>query len=118
MYSLIENQLTDVMDRDELDQQKNLSKQWDALVENAFVVRDQLHDEQAEFKMQLILNIEKLVVDVHEFKKDFDTKGPKQPNLSPGEALNKLKDFKEQFSVLDRKYHQYRNGENLFGLPN
>ena len=118
MYALIENQLADVMDRDELDNQKNLIKEWNNLVEKAFVVRDGLHEEQADFKKQLIINIDKLVIDVQEFKKDFDNKGPKQPNLSPGEALNKLKDFKEQFSVLDRKYYQYKNGENLFGLPN
>jgi dynein heavy chain len=55
---------------------------------------------------------------VSEFKQDFDKKGPKQPNLTPGEALNKLKDFKEKFSVLDRKFHQFENGENLFALPN
>lgn len=41
-----------------------------------------------------------------------------QADLSPAEALNKLKDFKERFSVHDRKYNSYLNGENLFALPN
>jgi len=64
------------------------------------------------------MNIEKLVIDVKDFKKNFDEHGPKQEGLEPGDALNKLKDFKEQFSVLDRKYTQFANGENLFALPN
>ena len=40
-----------------------------------------------------------------------------QADLSPGEALNKLKDFKEQFSVHNRKFKSYNAGEMLFALP-
>ena len=40
-----------------------------------------------------------------------------QADLTPGEALNKLKDFKEQFSVHNRKYKSYHSGEKLFALP-
>ena len=40
-----------------------------------------------------------------------------QVGLTPGEALNKLKDFKEQFSVHNRKYKSYFSGEKLFALP-
>ena len=45
MYALIEQQLADVMDRDELDSKKVLEKDWDDLVSKAFGVRDQLHVE-------------------------------------------------------------------------
>jgi len=48
MYALIENSLD--MDRDELDQRKDLQKEWDELVIKAFRVRDKLHDDQSEFK--------------------------------------------------------------------
>lgn len=48
MYALIENTLE--MDRDELDQRKDLQKEWDELVTKAFRVRDKLHDDQADFK--------------------------------------------------------------------
>lgn len=48
MYALIENELE--MDRDELDQRKDLQKEWDELVGKAFGVRDGLHDDQANFK--------------------------------------------------------------------
>ena len=45
MYALIEQQLADVMDRDELDSKKVLEKDWDDLVAKAFNVRDVLHVE-------------------------------------------------------------------------
>ena len=115
MYALIENSLE--MDRDELDQKKDLQKEWDELVGKAFVVRDKLHEDQANFKKQLVENIETLVVEVKIFREDFEKNGPMQADISPGEALNKLKDFKEQFSVHSRKYKSYRAGEKLFALP-
>ena len=68
MYALIEQQLADVMDRDELDSKKVLEKDWDDLVSKAFTVRDQLHVEQAEFKKQLIKNIDSLIIDVQKFR--------------------------------------------------
>ena len=39
------------------------------------------------------------------------------PNLDPAEALNRLKNFNEEYSVYERKYKSYFSGENLFGLP-
>jgi len=116
MYALIENSLE--MDRDEMDQRNALQKEWDELVVKAFHVRDNLHDDQAEFKKQLVENIDTLVVEVQVFRNDFEKNGPMQADLSPGEALNKLKDFKEQFSVHNRKFKSYNSGEKLFALPN
>ena len=115
MYSLIENVLE--LDRDELDQRKDLQKEWEELVKKAFKVRDSLHEEQAVFKKQLVENIGTLVVEVKVFREDFEKNGPMQVGLTPGEALNKLKDFKEQFSVHNRKYKSYFSGEKLFALP-
>jgi dynein heavy chain len=65
----------------------------------------------------LVENIEDLVINVKVFREDFEKNGPMQADLSPGEALNKLKDFKEQFSVHNRKYISYKAGELLFALP-
>jgi len=115
MYALIENSLD--MDRDELDQRKDLQKEWDELVVKAFTVRDNLHDNQADFKKQLVENISLLVVEVEVFRDEFEKNGPMQDKLTPGEALNRLKDFKEQFSVHNRKYKSYNSGEKLFALP-
>jgi dynein heavy chain len=105
------------MDRDELDSKKVLEKDWDELVNKAFTVRDTLHVEQAEFKKQLIRNIDALIIDVQKFRTEFVEHGPMVPNLEPAEALNRLKNFNEEYSVHARKYHSYFSGETLFGLP-
>ena len=117
MYALIEQQLADVMDRDELDSKKVLEKDWDDLVSKAFGVRDNLHTEQALFKQQLIKNVDCLIIDVQKFRQEFVDKGPMVPNLEPSEALNRLKNFNEEYSVHARKFHSYFAGETLFGLP-
>jgi dynein heavy chain len=39
------------------------------------------------------------------------------PNIEPAEALNRLKNFNEEYGVYDRKYRSYNSGEMLFGLP-
>ena len=74
MYALIESSLE--MDRDELDQRKDLQKEWDELVVKAFTVRDRLHDDQSEFKKQLVDNVDQLVVEVNVFRDDFEKNGP------------------------------------------
>ena len=107
MYSLIEVEMADNMDRDELDSKKVLEKDWEDLVAKAFQVRDSLHSEQADFKKNLIKNVETLTVDVHKFRADFDENGPTRPNLEPAEALNRLKNFNEEYSVYARKFNSY-----------
>jgi len=37
--------------------------------------------------------------------------------LHPKEALNRLKQFKEEYSIRKRKFDTYNAGETLFGLP-
>lgn len=61
--------------------------------------------------------METLKVDVHKFRADFEDHGPMVPNLEPAEALNRLKNFNEEYSVYARKFHSYNSGESLFGLP-
>lgn len=39
------------------------------------------------------------------------------PNIEPAEALNRLKNFNEEYGVYDRKYRSFNAGEMLFGLP-
>jgi dynein heavy chain len=80
-----------------------LEKDWDDLVGQAFTVRDGLHSDQAEFKKSLIKNVDTLKTDVEKFRVDFEQNGPMVPNLEPAEALNRLKNFNEEYSVYARK---------------
>jgi dynein heavy chain len=39
------------------------------------------------------------------------------PGIEPKDALERLRKFKEEFSVHKRKYDSFFSGETLFGLP-
>ena len=69
------------------------------------------------YKMNLMKGIKALVIDVREFRTNFETKGPTVPGLEPREALNRLRMFSDEYSIRKRKFDSYFNGETLFGLP-
>lgn len=58
-----------------------------------------------------------MVVDVDEFRTNFETKGPMDKGITPREALDRLKQFSDEYSVKKRKFDSYEAGETLFGLP-
>jgi dynein heavy chain len=58
-----------------------------------------------------------LIVDVEEFRKNFEKNGPMVPGIEPKEALNRLRMFSDEYSVRKRKFDSYYAGETLFGLP-
>jgi dynein heavy chain, axonemal len=67
--------------------------------------------------MSLIKGIKALVIDVKDFRHNFETKGPTVAGLEPREALNRLRMFSDEYSVRKRKFDSYYSGETLFGLP-
>jgi dynein heavy chain len=63
------------------------------------------------------MGINNLIVDVEDFRKNFEKNGPMVPGIEPKEALNRLRMFSDEYSVRKRKYDSYFSGETLFGLP-
>ena len=63
------------------------------------------------------MGINNLIVDVEDFRKNFEKNGPMVPGIEPKEALNRLRMFSDEYSVRRRKYESYFAGETLFGLP-
>lgn len=117
MYGLIDVHFSNIMDKDEIDTKTAMQQNWENLVANSEIIRNDLQGEQAEFKMNLIKGVKALVTDVVRFRHDFETKGPTVPGLEPREALNRLRQFSDEYSVRKRKYDSYYAGETLFGLP-
>jgi hypothetical protein len=97
MYNLLENYMQNVMEKEELDSKSVLEKDWKELVVQAEQTRNQMQQKQSDFKKTLIQGIKYLIVDVEDFRKNFDKKGPMVPGISPNEALNRLKQFSEEY---------------------
>lgn len=83
MYALLVDPMlgSEVLPQEELDSQDLIQKKWDSLVEQADVVRDSMHGKRAEFKARLQSNTEQLVLDVDEFRDQFEKNGPQEPGL-------------------------------------
>lgn len=64
MYSLLEHYLPEVMEKEEMDPNTLLGRDWRQLVEDAYKIRNDLQVQQAEFKKSLIIGINSLVEDV------------------------------------------------------
>ena len=58
-----------------------------------------------------------MILDVEEFRKNFVKHGPMVTGIEPREALNRLRQFTDEYSVRKRKFDSYFAGETLFGLP-
>ena len=117
MYAMLELYLPNVMEKEEMDAKSILEKDWNQLVSFAETIRNELQGQQAEFKKSLIQGINFLIVDVDEFRKNFEKNGPMVPGIEPKEALNRLRMFSEEYQVRKRKFDSYKAGESLFGLP-
>ena len=119
MYALLNDQDSDMLDKEEHDKIRKLEADWERLVAASETKRTLIHKDQAKFKKQLIQNVHTFVADVEEFKENFDKNGPNDPKVAsnPKEAVDKLKMFTEEYLIRERKYKSYYDGETLFGLP-
>jgi dynein heavy chain len=118
MCALLENYLPpESLGEDDMDPNQILQKDWGNIVTTANSVRNSLQQKQADFKFGLVDGINKLKIDVIKFKQDFDQNGPMVKGIEPKEALNRLKQFSEEYSIRKRKYDTYFAGETLYGLP-
>ena len=105
------------LEKEELDQVHDLRYTWRKLVAVSTEVSADLQRVQTDFKRDLVRNVKAFVVDVAQFRTDFETLGPMVPGITPAEANNRLKKFQEAYAQRERKCATYSAGEALFGLP-
>jgi dynein heavy chain len=117
MCTLLETYLPEIMEKEEMDPQTILEKDWGGLVTQAMGIRNDLQGQQSNFKMTLVKGVTNLVADVKDFRKNFEQNGPMVPGIEPKEALNRLRLFNDEYSIRKRKFDTYNAGETLFGLP-
>jgi len=116
MYNLLEQYFENLVG-DESDSYSQLESHWKQLVQQSERIRTNLQGQQAQFKKNLIVGIKALVIDVKDYRQDFEQNGPMVPGILPSDALFKLKQFQEGQAVRDRKKASYSAGEALFALP-
>jgi dynein heavy chain len=117
MYQMLESYLPGgCMDKDEMDQKSVVRSNWRRLVNYAEAVTDNLSIIQGKFKKGLLQDVRDFTKDVALFRKDFQENGPMVPGITPTDAVERLRRFKDEFLMRQRKQEVYAAGEALFAL--
>ena len=61
-------------------------------------------------------SIKDFITDVTDFRKDYEANGPMVENITPKEAMERLRRFEDEYSVKHKFYKINKSGEDLFGL--
>jgi len=116
MYGVLDMYSIGGIDKDEQDMRSMLVMNWNRLLELGHKRQGELSMKQNQFKTELTETIKAFQLDVVEFRKQFEEKGPMVVGIEPKEAVERLRRFKEEYDIRARKQAIYRLGENLFGL--
>lgn len=118
MYELLDKQPDcEEIPQVEQDVRNNIESEWKKLLKEASEKYDELRDCQSLKKSELIVGCNKFKKDISIFKKAYDSEGPNVEGITPKEAAERLRRFKEEFDVHNRTYEILKRGEKLFGVP-
>lgn len=71
----------------------------------------------AECKTNVIRDMQEFRQNVKQFRADYEKNGPGVKGLQTLEATERLEQYEQEFSEMDRKYILYNAGEAIFGIP-
>lgn len=117
MYRILDEHLPNIMDKEEQDTRSMLKKNWKDLLDESEARQQELSHKQIQYKKDLIKTVNSFKKDVVRFRAEYERSGPMVKGIPPREAVERLKRFKEEFEVRDRKQEIYYIGEDLFGVP-
>ncbi|GAA55986.1 dynein heavy chain 5 axonemal [Clonorchis sinensis] len=105
------------VDKGEFEKADTLRYSWEKLSQLMSTAHEELIEIQPKYRAELLESVAQLKEDCVAFFEDYDTVGPMAPNISPGEASDRLIIFQNRFDSLYRQYVTCSAGEELFGLP-
>eukprot|EP00931_Biecheleriopsis_adriatica_P081368 TRINITY_DN5469_c0_g1_i1.p1 TRINITY_DN5469_c0_g1~~TRINITY_DN5469_c0_g1_i1.p1 ORF type:complete len:4656 (-),score=1282.68 TRINITY_DN5469_c0_g1_i1:88-14055(-) len=117
MYRILDEHLPNIMDKEEQDIRSMLKKNWSDLLAESEERQVELSMKQVQYKKDLIKTVNAFKKDVGRFRAEYERTGPMVKGIPPREAVERLKRFREEFEVRDRKQGIYYVGEDLFGVP-
>eukprot|EP01035_Chromulina_nebulosa_P017188 gene17188-22707_t len=109
MYNMLEYYLPEgSIDKDDIEKKSTVYSTWRKVVDHAESVADSLSAVQGIYKKRLIDDIRDFSMDIKNLRKDFEESGPMLPSMKPLVAIEKLKKFKDELSIRERKMEVYR----------
>ena len=117
MYAMLERYLPGgVVDKDEIEQRTSMRATWRKLIDLADSVTTNLGAIQGTYKKQLVWDIKDFTIDIRSFGKDYRENGPTVMSIKPNVAVERLKKFKAELIIREKKMEVYKSGEELFAL--
>uniref|UniRef100_A0A1I8GY12 DHC_N1 domain-containing protein n=1 Tax=Macrostomum lignano TaxID=282301 RepID=A0A1I8GY12_9PLAT len=103
--------------RSEIEECSGLRDSWQRLTQLADQVRMQLlKDHRSHFEQELDKQVKNFVVEVIQFRNQFDAQGPFVPDIEPLDAVKRLHRFQEVYDKLSRKRQTLDSVSKLFGI--
>ncbi|CAK8694917.1 unnamed protein product [Clavelina lepadiformis] len=104
--------------RAELQQVESLRQKWVELVMFADELGQSLVKERrTSFEQELDKQLKTFVVEVIQFRNAFDAQGPAVPGVRPAEAVQRLHDFQNRYTLYNAKRKTLDSVQRLFGIP-
>jgi dynein heavy chain len=117
MYEMLQSFLPEgYLGNEELDQIIILRSSWRKLIERTMSVSDHMSSIQHQFRGDLLTDIKDFKTNLKSFAKDWKKKGPGVAGISPAEAVERLRVFKAEYEVRERKQKLYALGEELYAF--
>ena len=119
LYGMLEKYLPGALvSKAEMDQLRSLRPSWRKLVSSAEAVADSLSGLQGDLKKTLMADVRAFGTEVLEFRADFEKHGPGAHNVSPDEAIERLKKYRGLLQAKEARRISLAMGEELFALKN
>ena len=117
MYEMLESFLPEgYLTNEEMDQITILRGLWRKLIERALDVSDNLTQIQSSFCGKLLVDIKDFTQNIKVFAKDWKEKGPGVAGITPSEAVERIRAFKAEYAIRERKKELFAVGEELYAF--
>jgi hypothetical protein len=105
------------VDEEATDAEAQLRQRWSRVVTDATRIGNDVQSRQGAFHGELQAELRKFGEDAAAMRREWTAGGAMQPDLSPQEALPRLRRFQARFDLLSRRQDSLQDSQALFALP-
>ncbi|ANQ07504.1 Uncharacterized protein PCOAH_00018730 [Plasmodium coatneyi] len=102
--------------KSEVEKKNVILNKFNELISLTRNVEEEIQEKKSIMKNELMNNICNFKEDIKMFRENFLKMNFKSEHINPLNAFELLKRYKEEISMLKKKYNSYYKGESIFGL--
>ncbi|EUD67876.1 hypothetical protein C922_01488 [Plasmodium inui San Antonio 1] len=102
--------------KSEVEKKNVIFNKFNELISLTRNVEEEIQEKKSIMKNELMNNIYNFKEDIKTFRENFLKMNFKSEHINPLNAFELLKRYKEEISMLKKRYNSYYKGESIFGL--